>query len=313
MKVSAHPMQRTQQLASVLLLVLATAYLGWMLHGQWDSATAALHLVKMHWLAAALLPAMAMYLAKSYYHAMILRQLAPPLSDRLGAMRAYCEAQVVRYLPGKVWGLVFQGARMSRAVNLSTVLAGNLIQTLYTTGGTVGLCAIATLVLLTGQPLWWGLLLPGLAVFALLHRAAVLERWSLALLNRLPIEQAQVMVASTDRNTFQTIRLLGLDWLLFWAAWALFTTGLMPPAEAVMLSLCYCAAAVVASLAVVTPAGLVVREALFVIIGQRAGYSVEQLLLLGVLARVLFMLAELLVIPVLAAIQRSFHDPSHAN
>ena len=296
-----------------LVMPVALGYLGWLLHGQWSELHRALKLIEPIWLALALIPAAGMYLIKAYYHVRILRQLEPPLPAWADIMRAYCEAQVLRYLPGKVWGVVFQGARLKQVVSLPGVIAGNLIQTVYTTGGTVGLCGVAALALLLDEPIYWILLLPGVLLLALLHRMALPERLGLVLLQRIVRQTPLPLKSPPLRETAMVIALLAADWLMFWAAWMLFAADLMPPATAVQLSLCYSVAALTANLAVLMPGGLVIREALFVLIGQRLGYGSEQLLLLGLLARVLFMAAELLVIPIMAVAQKNLANHLHAH
>jgi hypothetical protein len=90
----------------------------------------------------------------------------------------------------------------------------------------------------------------------------------------------------------RSVTILSLEWLFYFLAWVLMATPL-DWVQAVTLSLYYSLAAFAGALTVVMPSGLMVREAGFLGLGILAGFPADQLILLGVLARLALTVADL--------------------
>lgn len=287
------------------VLAGALGYLGWMLAGNWDRTRESLAALDPVLLALAVLPCLAMYLAKAWYHALIVRQLHPPLPDPLPVMTAYCQAQIVRYLPGKIWGVLYQAGRLGAQVPAGTVIVANAVQTLHTQLFAVGFCGVVLLAAAAGDLRWLWLLPVGAALMFGLHRSTLTERWGLALMARLMRRPLPTPEAPPTGLSLRVVLLLSFDWLVFCAAWLLLVQGRLDPWAAIVLAACYGVSSLLATLALVVPAGLVLREALFVSLGQRLQFDAQDLLSLSLVARLVFTASELACVPLLAALRRT--------
>jgi glycosyltransferase 2 family protein len=308
----AHPRGgRGRPVLMALAVVGALGYLAWTLAPNWQATVATLARVNTLAVSLSLLPCLVMYVAKAYYHALIVRQLDAS-ARLLPVMSAYCQAQIVRYLPGKLWGLAYQAGRLHRQVAPHHVVAANAVQTVNTQVFAVGFCATVVLAEFAGQRAWlWLLPLGALAMLAL-HRSTLLERVGLrviGLLLRRPLEAtARPSLALSAR----VVALLSFDWLVFWAAWLLLAGTSADGWAVLVLVACYGIASLLATLAIVVPAGLVLREALFVTIGQRLSFSAEELFSLAIVARLVFTIAEVGCLPLLAFAARGSDRSPHA-
>lgn len=282
-----------------LVVAIALAYLAWVMADNWDQTRAALAKVNPWMAALALAPCIVMYLAKAWYHALIVRQLDPSMGAALPVMAAYCQAQIVRYLPGKLWGILYQAGRLQHHVSPQSVLVANAVQTLNTQLFALGYCATVLLAAWLDDLRWLWLLPAGAALMLGLHRIALLERLGLALLGRITRRPLPAPAPPPPSLSAQVVALLSFDWLVFVAAWLLLVDGHVTPWGVVVLTACYGIASLLATFAVVVPAGLVLREALFVTLGQPFAFGAEDLLTLGVVARLVFTVAEIACLPLL--------------
>lgn len=292
-----------------LVVVTALGYLGWTLSPTWEATLETLG--RMNTLAAALslLPCVAMYVAKAYYHALIIRQF-DAAARTLPVMSAYCQAQVVRYLPGKLWGLLYQAGRLRHHVSPQHVLAANAVQTLNTQLFALGFCLTVVAAELTGSLAWLLLLPAGAAVMVALHRSTWIERLGLRLIGRIwrkhlasPPQPALALSAGV-------VALLIFDWIVFCACWLLLGGGRIDLWSVVVLAAVYGLSSLLATLAFVVPAGLVLREALFVNLGQRLDFPASELFSLGLVARLVFTAAEVACVPLVGLAARSAREGS---
>jgi len=87
---------------------------------------------------------------------------------------------------------------------------------------------------------------------------------------------------------------LHLDWIAFFLLWYLLLPPQQPIEMAITLAVCYNIASIVGKLAFIMPSGMVVREAAFIWLGQFAGLELELLLIYSVVARLVFVVADII-------------------
>lgn len=301
---------RLRKAFSAALLFGALVYLCYVIATQWSQIGEQLAQWTLVSLLAALAAALAMLGMKATYHAILFQRLGQGRTP--GALRiaaAYASSQVVRYLPGKVLGIVYQSNRLAPDVPVFRVVAANLIHGLYTNLLTLGvLTSIVvwsyTANVLLGATLW---LCGGLLV-ALGHRWTAVERATGWLARRLPHRWhrgALPTVSSGWGSALLCAFLLLAEWVPYFAIWLLLapaTDIADPTTTAILLGASYAGASFAANLAVLMPSGLFVREALFLFVAGRLGFDPATIVALGAIARAILTLSDLLFSPIMAAV-----------
>ena len=238
---------------------------------------------------------------KAAYHVIAIRRLGNqdgPASSVI--VSAYATAQVIRYLPGKVLGLVYETTRLSGKVPAYRIVAANLVQDLLTSALTVGIVATTGVWLLTRDA---GIASCTLAiVFAALwgtHRLHLAERSLAWIAGRLPrLRGLSHLEESANRGALVASVILLIEWVPYFGFWALLLPGGSSSLhEAIVLGGCYAAASLIANFAVLMPSGLIVREALFLWAGTQLSIDPADLIVLGLISRALFTLADGIFVP----------------
>lgn len=299
--------------AGYLLLAAAAAYLLWILQRQWPAVAAALLAQPAANLLLALIAAMVMLAMEALYHVLLLRRWTGTATAWRQLAVSYFLGQLVRYLPGKVLGVMYQAHHLGGAAALPAVFVTNVVQFAYTSAVTAGMaCAIAA-AYLAGPAAAAAVLLLLAAGVVLSHRLALAERllrraatlWS-------PLRRVLDAGPPAPRDTGFALgasALLLLEWIPYVIGWAL----LLPSsatrlADAVLAAAVYAGASFAAALAIIAPSGLVVREAVFIGLGTRVAMDAAQLLALGLVVRLLYTAAELLLAALLTGL-----DTLHAR
>lgn len=303
------PAARARQLprwAGYVLLATAAVYLLWILHRQWPAVAAALLAQPPRNLLLALIAAMVMLAMEAVYHVLLLRRWTGPASGWRQLAVSYFLGQLVRYLPGKVLGLLYQAHHLGGAAAVPAVFVTNVVQFAYTSAVTAGMaCAIAA-AYLAGTAAAAAVLLLLFAGVVLSHRLALAERllrWAGTLWS--PLRRVLDAGPPASRDTGFALgasALLLLEWIPYVIGWALLLPADTPLADAALAGVIYAGASFVAALAIIAPSGLVVREAVFIWLGTRVSLDAAQLLALGLVVRLLYTAAELLLAALLTGI-----------
>lgn len=295
---TSRAMHWLRRAAAPLALAAATAYLVWSIGRGDESLLDAVADSDPWWWAASVLVFVPMFLLQARYHATTLAAMAPagagaaPLAD----MAAYLQSQVVRYLPGKIWGLLYQMERMKGRHSAARVLGANLWQLVATNLLSIGIAAALVA---------YGLrLLPPVAALAiavasiglteLLHRTrlvAAAQRW---------LEQRSAWLRARGLPTpprgmgTRGSALLVVEWLFFAAGLWLLLAGRVEPGAAIAAIGWYAGSSAAAILAIAVPAGIAVREAMFIGGHGLLEASSASLLVVATQARLAMVAAEIL-------------------
>jgi hypothetical protein len=228
------------------------------------------------------------------YHVLLVSSLVPASTEKSRLGLAYAVGQIVRYLPGKVMGLLFQANYLRSSVPAGTIALALLIQMAlaYFWAG-----AMATAILASS---WFGsswpllVLIPAAALLWQAQRAG----WAQRVLQMLPYVGRYLggdTGARLGKSTATALTLLLLaNWLPFFAGWAWLLRGALPFGEAMLFAAAYLAASIASTAVILLPSGIVVREAIFLWVGGRYGLPVTQLLFYAVLARLVLTAADVL-------------------
>ncbi|MGO1000008.1 hypothetical protein [Lysobacter sp. CA196] len=241
----------------------------------------------------AMLVAIPMYAIKGCYHLNLLDRIAGERSSRRIGLPIYLQAQIVRYLPGKVWGIVYQSQRMSRTHRPSEVVIANLWQMATTNALAAGL-VIGLLLAFRYSLAWLLLLVPVIGAVEWMHRHPAIESWMLKQLARflprlVPLANSRPLPSMPWKGT----ALLCSEWIFYFASFSIMLHGLADWPERLLLGTWYGGASILALAAFVVPAGIAVREAIFVAAPGLTGADAATLAVTATLARLVFLGAEI--------------------
>ncbi|PBS11719.1 hypothetical protein CMZ82_13100 [Lysobacteraceae bacterium NML93-0792] len=280
------------------LIAVAIGYLAYSLRGSGDTLLQSLRDTDGLAWTLAIAVFVPMFLVQGLYHADTLRLMdcsAAP-DTRRADLSAYLQSQIVRYVPGKVWGLLYQVEASRMRHPASRVLGANLWQTAVTNLLSLGIAAALILPATGRAPAWLALLvaLASLAGVEWLHRSKRPGRWYGLLLASIPLMARLRGAAPPAPRAWRGTSLLTAEWLFFAVGLCLLLWSRLPVEHMGAVVGWYAASSTFALAAVVVPAGLAVREALFVGGHDLIAGSSELLLVFAAQVRVSLLAAECL-------------------
>ena len=304
---SQQPHLKKKSLVASLLFLIATSYLAWLIIRDPKALTATLASIDWLYTCMAIFIFIPMYFLQANYHAHILNALSEQGFDKLEPFpnrdtEAYLQSQVVRYLPGKIWGLLYQVKALEGRHSAGKVLSANLWQTVITTILSLGI----SIALLTSAK--W----PGLGVFCLFltliaiewaHRTHKLNQFIKSIWHRWRRTGTPPIWCPIPIPLKATLLLLG-EWFFYAAGMMLLASDFLPIAHAVSAMAWYAISSTLALAAIMIPAGLAIREALFVSGQDLLHIKPDILIVLAAQARLCMFIAELLATIIITLIRR---------
>ena len=242
-----------------------------------------------------LIPAVAMVIFAAAYHVLTVARLSPKQVSRMRVMKSYAVAQVVRYLPGKIWGILYEVNNLSGEVSSKHVITANLIQALLTNLMAIGL-SIIVITFWLYEEAWILLLSPSVVIIVeILHRNPFIEKQAVAVISRLFSHSKTDVMIPSPIAVRATVVLI-LEWVAFVAVWWLLLGHETMAKDILAVSAYYAVASILSIAALAAPGGIAVREALFVALASTL--EIDQITLLGhaAAARIVFTAAELLLV-----------------
>lgn len=267
-----------RRVASALAFIAAGGAIVWMLDGRWQEIAQLLD-GPDPWM---ILWSVLLGIAMVSFSGVTLAVLAVPSCNKLsglwGIARIYLVAQVLKYLPGRIWALAYQLVKVKEHTGGRMALAASLTQLFLSTFVSLVLFGAVT----QPGPVLWAIAIPVVALW--IWRGGT----------------ARYLQVATDRHwasaslVSRVLALLVLEWLAFVAiAWMVCAAIGSAEHFSVPLVAFYAVSWVVGSAAMLTPGGLVVREGGFMWLCQMSGISLEFAAAFALLARVVFTASEL--------------------
>jgi hypothetical protein len=228
-----------------------------------------------------------------------------PCPPRLIA-QLHAAGQLLRYLPGRVWGLAFQISSTRETVPAAVLARANFDFMVFSM---IGSASVGLALLAFRQPWpWWtalGPLIAGAILLAVVFLGGI-NRILLLAGHYLPrrardICEAIAVGQPTPQRLARITALFAASWAVYLAAWNLLGWVFHSFARVDFISLCayYTLASIIGILSVLTPAGLGVREAAFVLL---AGGSVdrEAVVFFAAFGRIWLMIIEVSMVGLIA-------------
>jgi hypothetical protein len=242
-----------------------------------------------------------MVAGKTAYHVVALRRVSHNNAElSLKIALAYSISQVVRYLPGKILGVVYEANRLAGAISTQQIITANLVQMLFTNAMSIGvLASVAVWIALKSIAAALGLLAIAVSLVWCGHRFHLAERVITNTARVLPrLRNLPHVPPGTKHWAFTGSIILLLEWIPYFSYWTfLLPSNINTIPDALLLGSCYAAASFAANLVLVMPSGLIIREALFLWVGTQLSIDPATLIVLGALSRLLFTLGDLVLIP----------------
>jgi len=202
--------------------------------------------------------------------------------------------QVAKYLPGRIWSILIQAQRMSPIVPAACTWFANAELILYSNLITI---LVATLLYLFTHGWHYAAFFAYTLVFAILF-VAIKDGWLYQMLKYMTSRFTQMdSLKEPSRSVAKSLGILvffQIEWLFYMLVWVALLWSDYSIGEACILAVIYIAAWMVGFLTFIVPSGIVVREAMFVWLGVMLGFEPVILVIYGVVARILFVVADLL-------------------
>jgi uncharacterized membrane protein YbhN (UPF0104 family) len=216
--------------------------------------------------------------------------------DNRRMFREYFISRLVRYVPGKIWGMYYHSERLSDAVPRSVIWSANLVQfsdaNLFSCIVIFGFLVYVKL----GTALAIFSLALFLVVFFWIQKKHIVASLLMVLVKKLKINVSELVYPTfSSKNALLRIFMLCVDWLFFILAWIVLSSGYLPLSSAVSLSILYAGASLIGLAVVIVPSGLFIREASFIALAAWFGYDETLAALLSIIARLLLTTADVLM------------------
>jgi hypothetical protein len=283
----------TRTFLTALLFIAATAYITAVLINNSDGLLRALERVSWWNIFASIFVAIPMYYFKAVYHLYSLKRISRSDVSIAIAIPAYLQSQIVRYLPGKIWGLIYQSQKMLSYATVSQVIMANIFQMLATNVLALGI-VFSLLAAMIFDNLLFYVCIP-LTFFAIEinHRFSYLEfniiKLIVKFIPRINIE----LTRDCTPIKWKASILLMVEWLFYFSAFFVLLWGWYSPGEIFDIAIWYSAASLISLVFIFIPAGIIVREALFVSTASFFSGAEADLLVVASLLRLVWVLSEI--------------------
>lgn len=280
----------------VIRLVLFVSAIGFFTYygvQNWNEVQAVLAMFDPIFLFAAMVFVIASLYCKALMNQVMLCELVHTPLDRLSLVHSYTQSQIVKYIPGRIWGIAFQASSLENNVRKSDVWVVSVLQVIM-------LHAFSLFVLMVViafiDSLSWTIRSIMLVGGALGFVTVYLNFARILRLARLDESTVRKYAALIDAKLIRRISLIVLlDWVFYVGMWAALTYGQLSAFEMFITAVNYTTASIVGWLAFFAPSGLVVREATFIAFGQIIGENMSLLVVYSVVARLLLLVGDLLL------------------
>jgi len=238
---------------------------------------------------------LAMQMVKSLVYLFLLDSELTHKYGVFGVIMSYSVSQVARYIPGKVFGIATQSMYLSGQFNVRGVWEANLNQYVLTNYNSVAILSAIFFSFYFDNPLIFICLFPLSLTTTILIKHNLVGRIVRFIIKRLKIKtETNEYKLKQVNKPWLVVHLLNVEWLFYMLCWLFLKPMDFTFTQAILFGTSYALASLLATLVLVMPSGIVVREAAFLVIGGYFGFSNEVLIIYSLVSRVAFTIADLL-------------------
>lgn len=284
---------------SVPMVFVAVAWTVWLMWGTLPALRADLPRLRAGWLLFILMgSAISGYLGFEAFRALFDR-MRPGLYSRQSLAHLYFAGQLMKHLPGRIWGVAYQSS-IGHRVTLAEWVSVTAVYMALTTGFALWV-AVSVLGFMLS---WvWGLLalVTGGGIYASLWQKRPLTVM-LDLLRKLPVRALERLCDTMRPFADVNARFKRVVWCWFVASWLVYLLswtgyGLAWPGltagDGIWLCAIYTVAWFAGYISLVSPSGVGVRELVFVLLAHR--FPPDAVAAIAVLGRVMLLLVDILL------------------
>lgn len=282
-----------KRISRFLLFASAIVFFVYYSVRNWNEVRAVTDLFSPGLIFLALIFVTASLFCKALMNLTMLRELLHTPLDNLTLLHSYTQSQIVKYVPGRIWGIVFQASSLENNVRKSDVWIVSVLQmAILNAFSLLVLMAVIAFIDSLSTSIKSFVVFGGTASFALVYMnfARILR------LARLDEATLRKYAALIDAKLVRRIFLIVIfDWVFYIGMWAALAYGQLSFFEVFVTAVNYTTASIVGWLAFFIPSGLVVREAVFIAFGQVIGENMSLLVVYSVVARLLLLAGDMLL------------------
>jgi len=205
----------------------------------------------------------------------------------------YLYSQIVRYLPGKVWGIIYQAKQVEDHISAHLVWETNLAQFILGTAASgIAITWVFFQKLLGPWPAGLLLAILLLAYFILLKNN-IYHAITRYITKHFKKDNQNTSPLQSDQSSAILASLLA-EWGFYFFAWIILLQNLHPIDEIVIISILYVASWIIGFVVIVLPSGILVRESTFVGLGMIFGYDPGMMTFYAILGRLLFSVSDII-------------------
>ena len=292
-------LKKTRKILGVPLFLGAFWLIAHVIYKNWSEISDAFSSIKTDSILLAILFSVLMLITKGIYNERIIAYLENKSAFNWLVIKSYVKSQIVRYLPGKIWGVIYQSAQVANHIPPKVIAAGNLLQFVYTNIFTF-LVITSIYCLYTNSTVLFFLTLSLSVMFLIFIQMG--SKTASTILKTSDLSDSSISSDLNNGIQFQ-FSLLVIDWIFYILIWWCIVGTNNNSLDFLYLAALYSSASIIAIIAAFSPGGIAVREAIFLLLGAKLGYDQETLIVYGLIARVIITAAEIILVALFMGIK----------
>ncbi len=219
----------------------------------------------------------------------------------------YLNAQIVRYLPGKIWGVIYQAKKMEQSAPAHSVWETNIIQLII--GNILSAFAAIWVILRSNELILTSqvLLAISLLFFYLILHTQLVQKMTRTVLSVILKNTKTNKSIPNNRKSIFILLSLSMEWITYFACWMAILYPILPFGDVINLSVVYAASWALGFMIFFIPGGAVIRESIFISLGSLImGMDVGTLGFISIIARIVFSIADIIA-PTIAYVALKKH------
>lgn len=210
-------------------------------------------------------------------------------------LREYFASKLVRYIPGKVWGIYYQSERLKNVAPRRIVWMSNLVQFIDANIFSCVVMVVALLAYFVGSFFSAVGLVVCCIFFILYMKSGVIETIVLLLARQTGLKVNYPSLIGSNELVIKRLLLIVIDWVFYLGVWLVISMNYLSVPESVGLAILYAGASLIGVMVVVVPSGLFVREASFITLAVWFGHDETLATFLGIVARLVLTLSDVVL------------------
>jgi uncharacterized membrane protein YbhN (UPF0104 family) len=228
----------------------------------------------------------------SYVYFLLLGRVVPGTLPAMDVIAPYLTSQVVRYLPGKIWGVFYQVQAMSKLVHTGDTVKANIEQYALSNMNSIAVAACLYMYYSVGIGTALTVLAVAMTIMFLFIRNSLLHR-TISIFSRSPSSiNESFVVKKCKRENGLIFSLFQVEWIIYILACAMILPENYYLNEVIIVSVIYAVAALIGGAVFMIPSGIVVREASFIWLSSFFGFDVVDMFTFSIVFRIVDMVAE---------------------